>query len=451
MAKTRCPARYKNLGLETFGDKKKVTEEILKQCCKNDEWLRQNVEELRYLSPPAVRKSMQVGEMYDDVKSWGCDVNADGRVQFSNTTFDTISMDLSSEEGLSRWYDDVQSTTKLEHNDDRNCTVVRPDYTEVETQPEIVGTFGSGVDIKGYNSAWYVGFDKTKPFYLKPKWLGEGWKKYVTSTNFKKDIIDAVARAQTFKVPLTMVNSKDNSTVTVTDKQKVKLIKTDLQLEYNGTPTASSSPLHVQIWKTRLGWANVTEYDSKTRTVVKKYWTVAKHREKYGEEPPSSWQRYKKVTEKILYKKGKNKGKVKETKVTYKKDKNGNYIVKRRKVYRPKPNKGKSIQSPLGEYKYDPPNGETKGGEQTMDFSVDLEAGEHYAIVLLSPLNNWENCPRWGGWGRNCDVSKNYEHGNAFYSVDNGRSWKRYGKPGKDEDITVYRQGKQVPRYYRLK
>ena len=56
MANTKCPARYKNLGLETFGNKRKVTEEILKQLCKNDEYLYQQIRILLDSTDPETRK-----------------------------------------------------------------------------------------------------------------------------------------------------------------------------------------------------------------------------------------------------------------------------------------------------------------------------------------------------------------------------------------------------------
>ena len=436
---TKCPARYKNMGLETFGDKKKVTEEFLKQCCKNDEWLRQNLEELRYLTPPAIRKTMQVSSTYDEDKSWGCMVGTDNRVQFSDTIFDKITIDFTTEEGLKKWYDSVKSTTEIKimpsTNNRDEYSVIQLPYTEVEVQPEEVNIFGTAETEKGYNSAWYVGFDKSKNFYLKPKWI-KNWKN--VNYDNPKDIIPAIARAQTFKVP-----GEDDG----------KLVKVDLQLEYNGTPTLSSSPLYVQIWKTYQGWIDKTEYDKKTNTFKKKYRTIEKHTRDIGEAPPSTWTKYKKVTKKVYYTKGSKKGQVKETKVSYEKDnKNGIYVVHRIKIARPSARGGKTIKSPLAEYEYNP-KGSNKGGLASMVFEKPptLKAGESYAIVLFSPLNNWDNCPRWCGWGRNCKRDALYEDGYAFYSTNNGKSWKVYGKTGFEEAITEYKQGKYVPQDYRFR
>ena len=67
------------------------------------------------------------------------------------------------------------------------------------------------------------------------------------------------------------------------------------------------------------------------------------------------------------------------------------------------------------------------------DKPVKVNGGEHYAIVVLSPLSNWNHCPRVGGWGRNCLVAKD-NGGDAFLSENNGRSWIRYGK--NDDKLT---------------
>ena len=51
-----CPEQYKNLGLASFGEQKYVTADMLRQFCMNDAYLKAQVDDLKYLSPPAVRK-----------------------------------------------------------------------------------------------------------------------------------------------------------------------------------------------------------------------------------------------------------------------------------------------------------------------------------------------------------------------------------------------------------
>lgn len=462
MAKTRCPAKYKNLGLESFGNKKKVTEEILKQCCKNDEWLRQNIEEVRYLTPPAVRKSLLINETIDTEKSWGCtgvyEEAYDNKIQFSKLTHCSFDIDLTNEDGLSRWFDASNSTVVSDYttkNDGTKSSFISLESTLVEGEIKNIGT---AEKYSGYNSAWYVGYDKTKNFYLKPQWIKD-WKS-VDVTNAKKRI-PAIARCQTFKVP---------------DNMNGKLLQVDLQLEYNGVPTLSSSPLHVQLWNTYEGWVWQTKWNNETKKAERAYMTVSDFQTKYGVAPSNSWQRFNRVKVPIMKysKKTKTlepvkdkKGNIKYT-IKYVKENNGKYIIKRKKVFKPYSNKGKSIKEPLAEYIHNP-DSTTKAGEHSMPFdnTPEVKGGKHYAIVLLSPLNNWDNCPRWGGWGRNCRRDENgnarnagdasyydgrvYKGGDAFYSTDNGVSWHRYGKSGEDDDIKVYKQGKYAPQDFRFR
>lgn len=436
MANTKCPAIYKNLGLETFGDKKKVTEEILKQFCKNDEWLRREVEEVRYLTPPAVRKSLKIGDTLDEDKSWGYSINAEKEVGFSNKTYDVIEIDLTNEEGLSRWYDDVKSSTSVykPETDSSEFTRIQLPYTDDVVQEEIIKKFGTAEIYEAYNSAWYVGFDKSKPFYLKPKWIW-GWKKKAMY-----DPVPAVARAQTFKVP---------------DNHSGRLEQVDIQLEYNGTPTLSSSPLYVQIWDTYMGWINVTTWNEKTKVAEPQYETKTSHRLATGSNPPASWDTYDRIKKKVRYTSGAKKGQVKDVIISYVKNKNGNgnYILKRRKIAKPKSDGGKSVRYPLAEFVYNPQEGTIKGGEQSMSFTKPpkVKAGKSYAIVLLSPLNNWSNCPRWCGWGRNCNKDQLYNDGYAFMSTDNGISWKVYGKNEDLNKISTYKYGIWTPQDFRFR
>lgn len=69
-----------------------------------------------------------------------------------------------------------------------------------------------------------------------------------------------------------------------------------------------------------------------------------------------------------------------------------------------------------------------------------VQAGEHYSIVVRSPLTNPKNCYRLGGWGKNCEAYP-YPDGSAFLSENNGRDWIRHGKPDKVE----YYLGKRAP------
>ena len=55
----KCKPKYKNLNLiQSFSEQKYATVQLMNQVCSNDEYLRQKVEELNYLTPPSVRKKI---------------------------------------------------------------------------------------------------------------------------------------------------------------------------------------------------------------------------------------------------------------------------------------------------------------------------------------------------------------------------------------------------------
>ena len=83
---TKCKPSYKNLNLiQSFSEQRYVTVQLLEQICMNDEWLRQQVEKLKYLSSPAIRKWFRFSENSLDLsKSWGCKVSNEGDVILDN-------------------------------------------------------------------------------------------------------------------------------------------------------------------------------------------------------------------------------------------------------------------------------------------------------------------------------------------------------------------------------
>ena len=52
---TKCPKEYKNLGLDSFGNKRKVTEEMLGQFCKNDAYLKEQINQIWDTTDPETR------------------------------------------------------------------------------------------------------------------------------------------------------------------------------------------------------------------------------------------------------------------------------------------------------------------------------------------------------------------------------------------------------------
>lgn len=415
----KCAANYKNLNrIQSFSEQSYATVQLMKQACMNDEWLRQQVEELRYLSPPAVRKVYNP-LVIDDVHSYGYQENTDNTVSFSARTSDQIVIDFNSTKINGREIDDdfidyskstcdfvkyvdgeiepaSTATTNDEPSEDTDGNPIkrmaRLHYTYIrngEVNYDYQTATSSG---GGCNSYWYVGFNKSKTYYVRPDWL----------KNWKDKEIPSVCRAQTFKA--------------VTSG---RLESVALKLEYNGTHSSNcGSPLYVQIWSTKKKFTVKTTWNHKKHVAEKVYIKDPKNG-KYDK-----FQHYKKDGD------------------NYKKDKNGEYVLQREYIYWPD-TKGSGIGKPLATASYNPRK-MAAGGFPSIVFNNPprLTKNHHYAIVVFSPLSEWSHCPRWGGWGRNCNKDK-YPHGNAFFSENNGRTWERYGH--NDDTVKDYKKGKYTP------
>lgn len=462
MAK-KCEPVYKNLNLiQSFSEQRYVTVQLLQQACMNDEWLKQSVEKLNYLSPPAVRKGMPISEVLDIVNSYGAALNGSKQLCFDNKMQDEITIDF--DENFDK-VDQAKSndvsfiTYTPEYDDDGNVTNDIDDQyhrcecpTEVETRvtPAAYDSFGT-TNGGGVNSFWYIGWDKSKPYYVRPDWLAN-WRDYE---------IPAVCRAQTFK-------AEASGTLT----------SIDLKLNWTGSKgTDCGSPLYIQIWNTYKRFVEKTEYDRKKSKMVKvfiKYANIPKKanasaaqiKRGFYQEHYANYQKYEKYDKKLKYQEGKKKGEYKKdkkgniiTEEAYRKKDNGAYVVKREYVQWLGHNKKKGVDK-NGKTVYRPniyhPLAEavlTTVGEPFPTIRFDkpctLKKGQSYAIVLFSPLSEWKHCPMIGGWGRNCKRDNKYADGNAFLSEDNGRTWIRYGKNGVDVDpdgkALDYKVGKLTP------
>lgn len=466
----KCKASYRNLNtIKSYSEQKYATVQWCEQNCENDEWLRQQVEQLKYLSPPAVRKRFDITKFVDGDRSYSCMGNGNHQVVFDNSTrdvrvFDFRDVDLQVD--TSKTTADGINYTVKEVLDSNNNPVIGSDglvvtedtgeqqlryqlptdIDEVIHEPTYEA-FGTATSKSSINSYWYVGWDKDIKYYVRPDWL-KSWK---------DSEIKSVARGQTFKAECSG-----------------KLQSVDLALDWNGSKANDcGSPLYVQIWRTSKGYVGKSTWDRDKKQMVYKYI-------KYSSIPVADrWayenqQRYEQYDKKLKYTSGKKKGqwiyvkdkngkKVIKTEKRYRKKKNGEYVVQLELVYKLGHNKlnpkwgGKTdtknkpwltnIYFPLAEAVYE------KVGEPfpNIQFKVpcNIKKGEHYAIVLFSPLSEWKHCPRWGGWGRNCYNDKKYSSGHAFTSKNNGRTWTIYGKNGADTDdkgkVLAYKKGKYTP------
>ena len=390
-----CKPKYKNLNrIQSFSDQRYATLQLFQQMCQNDEWLKQKVEELSYLTPPYIRQrygpiNINQSESYGFMQF---DKSDESVIQFSDSLSYTPTINLLSGEGV----DTDKTTARLypkEVDGEPSAYYTLPlSAEEVETDLTTAHPDWG----KNVNSFWYVGFDKNTPYFIKREWVD----------NPKSKDIPSVCRAQTFKC-----NSSG------------LLESVTLSLQNTGELSHSwSSPLYVQIWATKENSVTNKVWDSTKKTNVPKYIKDPSDGTYTGK------QHYSKYT------KTKNGKKI----TGYKKDNNGDYVKQITKVLFPS---GK-ITKPLCEAVYNPEK--TTPGEYAFVFDNPLQVkkGESYALVMFSPLSHPQHCPRIGGYGRNCTTHK-YNGGDAFLSENNGTKWIRYGN--NDTSAESYKFGKYTP------
>ena len=452
----KCPAKYKNLNyIQSFSEQGYATIQLMQQACMNDEWLRQRVLKLNYLTPPAVRKWYKnLPKWINKNVSYGYKFDANGNVIFDNTLAKTLHIDFVNDDdkidldktdaaivsfdGVN--YGVISSTTteetdlsniptndeieEVNYNSDGDIITLNANgevtgvipveeketniihrcqlpfeneakkktYTTtkvIKGQDAIVNLSTSTME-GGVNSAWYVGFNKSLNYYVRPDWLAD----------WRDSEIPSVCRGQTFRATVTG-----------------QLESIDLKLDYTGTLNSNcGSPLYVQIWNTVEQSVPKTQWNENTNQMEYVY---AKTANGTGGDYKSLLGRF------VQTQKG-----------------TGQYTKIYEKV--PMPDTTTTgIYKPLAQASFNPSK---MNAFDNVNIKFDKECrlveGTSYFIALFSPLSEWKHCPRWGGWGRNCARDQKYLYGNAFLSEDNGRSWIRYGRNDTSVD---YKLGKYVP------
>ena len=220
-----CNPKYKNLNrIQSFSEQKYATVQLMQQICMNGEYLKQKVDELTYLSPPAVRKTFSPINV-DDSKSWGYQINTDNTVSFNSSTNKDVFVDFT-EETL-QYVDMENSTCEIYISADGKTRHARVPQTTQST----INTSTSDWDARaGTNEFWYVGYDHAKTYQVVPEWVNDIWDKKIPS----------VCRAQTIKI-----------TGLSSDDKEAKLTGVVLRVQYGGSVASNvGSPLYVQLRKT---------------------------------------------------------------------------------------------------------------------------------------------------------------------------------------------------------
>lgn len=231
-----CEPKYRNLQrIQSFSEQMYPTVQLFNQICQNDEYLKQELEELGYLTPPAVRKRFNPIPI-DDSKSYGFMETTDNNVIFDTQTSKSVTIDFSDDNQINR----EMSTAVIEHFVDEGNIIHQAVVPQLEG--EIDKSVHNWMNSNQINTHWYVGYDKNATYSIRPNWIRDP----------KLLEIPSVCRAQTFTVP---------------EGKGGKLEAVTISLANNGTVWGGwGSPLIIQIWKTENKTVPKMTYNKKTHT-----------------------------------------------------------------------------------------------------------------------------------------------------------------------------------------
>ena len=382
---TNCPPVYRNLQCESFNNRKKITSEMMRQLCKNDAYLYEQVMALWDATDPQSKKRfyppyfMNVGSSFG-IESYILDNEEDKKLfKYFNTVYRFSSVvkyvykfnfDGTFDRTSDIYQDGVKTCINIEadslldlenHNNEQLLEIVngqlRPPLVEstydetihhnaeyttckklvtpatkgkyVTEKQEKLGKAKKDASFKGAfknwdcNNHWYNAYNRSKNYNVKNAWKKDPYNEDKDVTK-KYGRIPAVCHAQTFKALSSGRISKVN-------------------LNVQGSSSAVS-PCTVEIRET-----------NKNGTPTSK--VLARTEKKFS-------------------------------------------------------GKGENIVA--FEFKN----------------KAEVSKGKTYAIVIRSPLSKFENTYRIGGWTTGCFSSekKYYSDGSAYTSQDNGKTWKKNGK-----------------------
>ena len=149
-----CEPKYRNLNrIQSFSEQMYPTVELFRQICQNDEYLKQQLDELGYLSPPAVRKRFNPIPI-DPKVSYGFMETTEHEIIFDTDTNKSKTIDFTDDSMVD--YD--KSSAVIAHFVD-NGTIV--DQAVLPNTPgDLDQSVKNWTTNNQINTHWYVGYDK---------------------------------------------------------------------------------------------------------------------------------------------------------------------------------------------------------------------------------------------------------------------------------------------------
>lgn len=386
---TNCPPKYQNIQCESFGNKRKITSQLLRQFCKNDAYLKQEIDKLWDTTDPESRKRFYPNDYIDITNSFGI---GDKKLSSLETkdyfysqkvhNFNTINrfkyifdLDLSNDY-TGEVYNDTINTQCL----DIHCDSLLDLENTYETVPlEIVA------DDDG----------KT----LRPPLSVESY----LNTIFHDNVYETVTEDIIKKAGTKYVTQK---------KETLGKAKKDAHFygAYNN-------------WNCNNHWYN--GFDRTKNYNVKSAWK----KDPYGEDKNiiRKYGRIPSVCHAQTFKAQSN-GKITKVSLNIQGSKGA---VSPCTVEIRATKSGKPTDTVLArtEKKFSGTGENIVAFEFKKDKAM-VTKGKTYAIVVRSPFSHFDKCYRLGGWTTGCfsSSSKYYGDGSSYTSTDNGHTWVKNGK-----------------------
>lgn len=391
-----CPPRYKNIGSANFGDGKKVTAELLYQYCQNDSYLYDQVKKLWDKTDPEHRKRFYAPYYMDSSKSYGVEplVYDDENKTFNNkVSINDINNKLTKPNGK------VESAYHLS-NTLRERYLVDFDYTNDKTYWEL--------NSNGEYDTLRIDNDSIIEDSSTLNVIGEEKNGILTHTVLPQTSNTTVSG----EIPFTLYK-----TTTVDNKKVVKEKKVTKKDVYGklSLDAYCDGPYHN--WHSNSVW--YIGYNRHKNYNVKNAWR--KNPDTNDIPSVCRGQTFKAKTggelrKVVLLMKGSSKSV-------------SPCIVEIRTV-----KNGKPTQKVLArtEQKFN------HSSKTLVNFTFKkpciVKKGTTYAIVIRSPLSNFNHCYWLGGWAHTCfsnNRKRAYYDGETFLSEDNGKTWITHGKKEK--------------------
>ena len=393
-----CPPRYKNIGSANFGDEKKVTAEMLYQFCKNDSYLYDQIKKLWDKTDPEHRKRFYAPYYMDGGKSYGIEpliFDEDSRMYNNKVSTNDINNKLTKPNGK------IENAYHLS-NTLREKYLIDFDYTNDKTYWEI--NSNSEYDTLVFENDNLIEDNST-----------------LNVMGYELDdgrVIHTVLPLTTSKpvsgeIPFTLYKTpvKDDKKVVKVKKVTKKDVYGKLTLDAN-----CDGPYHN--WHSNSVW--YIGYNRHKNYNVKNSWR--KNLDDTTIPSVCRGQTFKaehsgELLKVVLLMKGSSKSVspcIVEIRTVGKNGKPTNKVLARTEQ------KFNHSSKTLVNFIFKKP--------------CKVKKGTQYAIVIRSPLSNFNHCYWIGGWASTCfsnNRKRAYYNGETFLSEDNGKTWITHGKKEK--------------------